>query len=109
MLVVAGVTTGTVVAGFGGRLSMFAGAGAKDRGDAELPLRGPCRVARRATLGFGGLVGDIDGLGQGDSVATIDATGDWRNASKKARTAFFEPSNSTRPLRWASASEEWPR
>ena len=62
-----------------------------------------------ATLGFGGLVGDIDGLGQGDSVATIDATGDWRNASKKARTAFFEPSNSTRPLRWASASEEWPR
>ena len=62
-----------------------------------------------ATLGFGGLVGDIVGLGQGDSVATIDATGDWRNASKKARTAFFEPSNSTRPLRWASASEEWPR
>ena len=48
-----------------------------------------------ATLGFGGLVGDIDGLGQGDSVATIDATGDWRNASKKARTALFEPSNST--------------
>lgn len=39
------------------------------------------------------------------SVLTIVATGDWRNASKKARTDARDPSTPRVPARWALVRE----